>query len=203
MAGPETQWAAGMRVTADRLRKNGVQSGGVTVSFTARAAWTVNITFPVPFTSPPVMSANIASGAGSTARWGARAINITPEGFPALSVRGYQWRDCHMGQHRSQLDCAWCVMPAWRRSPLPANWAALRVAVFRRDGWVCQLQGPRCAGRATEVDHVEGHSDHRLSNLRSACKPCHATRTGQQGAAARSRPSRLRPAEAHPSLRSR
>lgn len=88
MAGPETQWAAGMRVTADRLRKNGVQSGGVTVSFTARAAWTVNITFPVPFTSPPVMSANIASGAGSTARWGARAINITPEGFQLFLFAG-------------------------------------------------------------------------------------------------------------------
>ncbi|EFC79234.1 hypothetical protein [Parafrankia sp. EUN1f] len=44
--------------------------------------------------------------------------------------------------------------------------------------------------------------DHRDSQLRGVCHPCHATRTGRQGAAASNarHAARRRPTEPHPGL---
>lgn len=72
-----------------------------------------------------------------------------------------------------------------RRADLPADWRTRRVAVLERDQYRCVIRGPRCTGRATEVDHTGARTDHRLEQLRAACHACHADRTGRQATAAR------------------
>lgn len=92
---------------------------------------------------------------------------------------------------------------AWRTSPLPSNWAsAIRPAVLTRDQYQCQIRGPRCTGQATEVDHTGASDDHRLEVLQSACKACHASKTGREARAARGPlATRMRPRdEGHPGL---
>lgn len=85
---------------------------------------------------------------------------------------------------------------AWRRSPLPPDWQDRRVAVLERDEYTCRLRYTGCTLIATEVDHVVGHDDHRLSNLQAVCHTCHATKTGRDAQAAR--PRVKRDAEPHP-----
>ena len=57
-----------------------------------------------------------------------------------------------------------------------AAWRRLRPVVMARDGWMCQIRGPRCGGRAWTVDHIvpweDGGAWFDLSNLRAACGPC-------------------------------
>lgn len=87
----------------------------------------------------------------------------------------------------------------WRTAPLPSDWASYRrPTVLERDGYRCQIQGPRCLGRATEVDHMGAADDHRLEMLQSVCKPCHASKTGRQARARQ--PNRARPRDPHPGL---
>lgn len=99
---------------------------------------------------------------------------------------------------------AWETRSA-RRQTLPPDWAARRARQLRADGYQCQLRGPRCIGRATEVDHYAGPEDHDA--LRSACTPCHGARSATQGGVAsgsarRSRAaSRTRTPEPHPAER--
>ena len=87
----------------------------------------------------------------------------------------------------------------WRRTPLPPEWARLRLEILDRDGRVCQIQGPRCEGTAREVDHIRPGDDHDPSNLQSACGPCHRTKTGRENAARVNRPRRREP-EPHPGI---
>jgi 5-methylcytosine-specific restriction protein A len=71
-----------------------------------------------------------------------------------------------------------------RRERLPDNWLQLRQAVFARDGWQCVMRTPsgqRCPQPAQECDHINPGDDHSMSNLRSLCKPHHASITGAQG----------------------
>jgi 5-methylcytosine-specific restriction protein A len=85
-------------------------------------------------------------------------------------------------------------MSGWRtdRNGSTTAWRKVRRYVLARDGYVCQIRGPRCAGVATTADHVVavtfGGSDHP-SNLRAACAPCNygagaalASRAGRLGA---------------------
>lgn len=92
------------------------------------------------------------------------------------------------------------MAPPWRKSPLPPNWGRLRRAVLDRDGWMCQLRGPHCTGRATEVDHIGAHDDHSPTNLQAVCATCHRSKTGKQARARRNIPTRKRPKETHPGL---
>ena len=66
---------------------------------------------------------------------------------------------------------------AWKGST-PA-WRRLRAAVLARDRYRCQIEGPRCLGKATTADHIvpksQGGLD-RPDNLRAACVPCNAER---------------------------
>lgn len=80
--------------------------------------------------------------------------------------------------------------PAWRR---------VRRAALERDGWVCQIRGPRCTVRATEGDHIvplaHGGAWYDLGNVRASCKPCNAGRmmreaVGSAGRGLVRRPSR-------------
>ena len=91
----------------------------------------------------------------------------------------------------------------WATNPPPANryaysgnWARIRQQVLKRDGYACQLRyADICVGKASQVDHIvqpeaAGGSD--LANLRAVCRPCHARRTGRQGALAKQRAAQRR-----------
>jgi len=57
------------------------------------------------------------------------------------------------------------------------GWPALRLTILERDNWQCQIRGPHCKGKATEVDHIipisEGGSWRDPSGLRAVCRVCH------------------------------
>lgn len=65
-----------------------------------------------------------------------------------------------------------------------------RLAAMQRDHWRCQIRTPGlCIGAASTCDHILPRSqsgDHRLSNLRAACAPCHKHKTAQEGGGYRS-----------------
>lgn len=94
-----------------------------------------------------------------------------------------------------------------RRATLPPDWPTIRPRILRRDHHRCQLAGPRCLVRATEVDHIGDRDDHRDENLRAACRPCHMTRSSSQGGQAAAAAyaaiaaRRYRPSEPHPGMR--
>jgi 5-methylcytosine-specific restriction endonuclease McrA len=55
-----------------------------------------------------------------------------------------------------------------------AAWQKLRRAVLHRDGYACQIRGPRCRGHATTVHHIIPSSQApdlfwEPSNLAAAC----------------------------------
>ncbi|MEU4178206.1 hypothetical protein [Streptomyces sp. NPDC026589] len=81
MAVPATLWRPGMRITDARLNAKDYQAGVLLVSFTNLASYLLNQTFPDPFPVAPVMDVEIASGAGTTGRFEARAINVTATGW--------------------------------------------------------------------------------------------------------------------------
>lgn len=59
-------------------------------------------------------------------------------------------------------------------------WPLVRAEVLDRDGYRCQIKGPKCKGTATCVDHIipwaEGHDPYDKANLRAACQPCNQAR---------------------------
>ena len=57
------------------------QIGSASVSFTSQTSWTQTVVFPTAFPSTPIVTVNIASGAGPTSRWGARATSVTASQF--------------------------------------------------------------------------------------------------------------------------
>jgi 5-methylcytosine-specific restriction endonuclease McrA len=89
-----------------------------------------------------------------------------------------------------------------RRAHLPRNWQALRLRVFDRDGYLCQIAGPTCTGLATEVDHINGRDNHGMGNLRAVCSRCHKARTNVDAKAAQAivRARGKRPPEPHPGI---
>lgn len=92
-----------------------------------------------------------------------------------------------------------------RCSRLPANWSAIRDAVFAEpEGRVCALRfEDLCVGTATEVDHIVAGDNHAESNLQPVCQPCHRRKSALEGAAAAARRrARARlPVEVHPAYR--
>lgn len=77
----------------------------------------------------------------------------------------------------------------------------LRSVILARDSHRCQINGPRCTGRATEVDHIipvfeDGTDD--PANLRGVCPECHAIKTQEEAQRARAKFSRRRPAARSP-----
>lgn len=58
-----------------------MQAGFINVTVTAATSATLGVLFDRPFASPPAVALTINSGAGSTAGWSSRAINITTTGF--------------------------------------------------------------------------------------------------------------------------
>jgi 5-methylcytosine-specific restriction endonuclease McrA len=79
----------------------------------------------------------------------------------------------------------WAIRPPKGNSyTYGSDWQRVRLVVFQRDGFACQLRYPGCLGKATEVDHIIQPRDGGTAdpaNLRAVCKRCHATRTAKQG----------------------
>ena len=69
------------------------------------------------------------------------------------------------------------TLPQWRR---------LRPQILERDGYLCRVRGPKCEGKATEVDHIipwqDGGALYEPSNLRAACNWCNVWRANRQKA---------------------
>jgi 5-methylcytosine-specific restriction protein A len=74
--------------------------------------------------------------------------------------------------------------------------------VLARDGYRCQIRGPRCVGVATQMDHVvelaDGGPD-TDANAQAACRPCHAAKTAAHAVSTRAKHGRRRPPRPHPS----
>ena len=73
-----------------------------------------------------------------------------------------------------------------RHDTLPDDWPSRVAYVLARDP-VCTLQLAGCTGDSTQVDHAGPRTDHDVGSLRGVCGPCHASRSGAQGAAGRVR----------------
>lgn len=59
--------------------------------------------------------------------------------------------------------------PAYKRA---------RRFVLERDGWRCQVRGPKCTHRATQAHHLDGVTAINLCNVRrmvASCGPCNAS----------------------------
>ena len=87
------------------------------------------------------------------------------------------------GESTSRLAGSSSDMP---RTPYAhGSWPRIRLAVLKRDGWICQIQGKRCTRRATHCDHIvpwlAGGSWLDMSNLRAACRTCNLGRAGESG----------------------
>ncbi len=65
--------------------------------------------------------------------------------------------------------------------PLGRPWRALRLRVFRRDGYRCQACGRLCAH--PECDHIVSRADggtDELANLQTMCADCHKAKTHKE-----------------------
>lgn len=99
-----------------------------------------------------------------------------------------------------------------RRDGLPSWWPVTVRRILERDP-VCRCGGcPKCLlwkpvgssqqschRSSAEVDHIVRGDNHKDTNLRGICKPCHALKSsteGNQAKATRRRPTR--PSEKHP-----
>lgn len=95
---------------------------------------------------------------------------------------------------------------AWKRGGFSRTSTAehrkRKARVLRRDGYKCQIKGPKCLGRATILDHIIpvafGGPDED-ANCQAACEPCHAEKTQREAAEGRRRKRHraIRP-ERHP-----
>jgi hypothetical protein len=71
-------WLILGKTTSDSATSTGpvFQAGSASMTVAAAVSGTQNVTFARPFTRIPAIATNINSGAGATAGWGSRAINI-------------------------------------------------------------------------------------------------------------------------------
>lgn len=67
------------------------------------------------------------------------------------------------------------------------RWRALRSGILARDGYRCQIRGPKCKHRATHVDHIisvsDGGEPFDPNNLRAACASCNISKRNTEVAA--------------------
>lgn len=60
------------------------------------------------------------------------------------------------------------------------RWREVRLHVLERDGYRCQIRGPRCTTWATQVDHIVpwrmGGALYDEANLRACCARCNRDR---------------------------
>lgn len=72
-------------------------------------------------------------------------------------------------------------MPDAYSSP---RYQRLRLQILERDGYICQVRGPKCKGKATQLDHIvptaDGGSMFDPANCRAACSWCNTWRAQRQ-----------------------
>ena len=94
-----------------------------------------------------------------------------------------------------------------RRDGLPSWWPRRRLEILKRDGGRCTQilpDGSRCVAPATEVDHITPSGSHAHVNLRSMCRPHHASKSSAEGNAAKAAKRSQREAAStrrHPGLK--
>jgi 5-methylcytosine-specific restriction enzyme A len=63
-------------------------------------------------------------------------------------------------------------------------WLSVRLYVLARDGYLCQIRGPRCTKFANAADHIiplaDGGPEFDPKNLRAACKRCNSGRAADR-----------------------
>jgi 5-methylcytosine-specific restriction protein A len=102
-----------------------------------------------------------------------------------------------------RVDCQKHRRSGWATHRPPANsyaygsgWSERARQVLVRDDYQCQLRyADICVSRASQVDHIvrpEAGGGSDLANLHAVCRPCHARRTGRQGALAKQRAAERR-----------
>lgn len=83
-----TNLAVTNSITRQGLQVRGVQTGTESITFPTDGSFTKVITFGTPFINTPIVTTNIASGSGNTARWTSRAITVSTTGFTLFLQNG-------------------------------------------------------------------------------------------------------------------
>lgn len=107
----------------------------------------------------------------------------------AVNGQGREYRrcrECERARDRARKadqpqTNAWALLPQSVRD-------RVRLPVLARDGYRCQIRGPKCTVVATDVDHIVSwrHGGELIdpSNLRAACPTCNRGRRPRPPAAA-------------------
>jgi 5-methylcytosine-specific restriction enzyme A len=57
------------------------------------------------------------------------------------------------------------------------QWRRVRRGVLERDAYICRIRGPKCEGKAGDVDHIipwqQGGAWYDPANLQAVCRTCH------------------------------
>lgn len=65
-----------------------------------------------------------------------------------------------------------------------SQWKRLRLRVFARDGYQCQIRGPKCTGNADQADHIipvsQGGAFFDDLNVRASCASCNRARVNNR-----------------------
>lgn len=78
---PASWLLLGRVVPGGTVLGDAIQAGTSNITVTAATSGTLAIVFARPYSTAPSVSANINSGAGATASWQSRAINVSNVGF--------------------------------------------------------------------------------------------------------------------------
>ena len=135
-------------------------------------------------------TADVAAGSRQRRGW----VRVSPAPDLAVGLRFLAHLDDLCPLHWTSLDvgprgglglcrimvdgvtCEWAFQNLYGEI---LDWKWYRLAALRRDGKKCV--NPGCSRPATEVDHIveiqDGGAEFDLSNLRSLCHACHATKT--------------------------
>jgi 5-methylcytosine-specific restriction protein A len=74
---------------------------------------------------------------------------------------------------------------AWAKGS-DTRWRAFRPGILARDRYLCRINGKRCTGQATQVDHITplaaGGEKYDPGNCRAACQPCNLDRRHERPA---------------------
>ena len=105
-------------------------------------------------------------------------------------------------QMRTEMTSGWAARPSKSSDHTgTAAWKRVRRRVLARDGYECQLRGPRCTFDADHVDHIipvtRGGTDD-ASNLKAVCLTCHASKSASEAVHGRASHRRRRPPPSHP-----
>jgi 5-methylcytosine-specific restriction endonuclease McrA len=118
----------------------------------------------------------------------ASALSLVPgEHRPAQGWPNVRSRPLFQGGgrplHAMQRIRTETLMAFKRGRPYDRGWRKVRLFILERDGWLCQIRGPKCTKRATQVDHripvIAGGSWLDPDNLRASCERCNKSRNRQ------------------------